>query len=111
MSYITKWNKLSKWLRKQIVSCQWCNKPKDETKLKYLEVHHLGRRGYEDNQDYVMCRLNLIVVCQPCHVILEPFSKVLVKIIKTDNLGKPQRDVKCCGSPYKCRLYNANRNT
>ena len=99
------WSKLSKRIRYQIRNCQWCGKPAGDTPQTRLHCHHLGTRGHGANPEYRKCRLNLIVVCQDCHNLLEPFSKVRVKITFTNDLGEEQHEVACCGKGFDCVLY------
>jgi hypothetical protein len=100
-----KWKDFSHTLRKSIVNCQWCGTHKFEHPLGYLECHHLGSRGFKRsrNPDYVLCPLNIIVVCQDCHKLLEPFAKIKVQLILTDDFGKEIKEVECCGKGSACR--------
>lgn len=99
------WTAVSKMCRKFYNNCQWCGVHWKEYYTGYLECHHLGTRGNGNNSEYRLCPMNLIVVCQDCHKLLEPFAKVRVQLTLVDSLGKEIKEVECCGNYLSCRRY------
>ena len=102
-----KWKDFSRKLRENYQYCQWCGIHYTKTKTGYLECHHIGHRGYRAsaNQEYRLCPFNIIVVCQSCHVMLEPFAKIRVQLIFNNNLGEEVNEVKCCGMGSSCARF------
>lgn len=101
----TGWTAVTRMVRSFIKNCQWCNIHYSRYRLGYLECHHLGTRGYGNNSEYRLCPLNLIVVCQECHTMLEPFAKVRVQLTSVDSLGNEIAEVKCCENYLKCHRF------
>jgi hypothetical protein len=106
-----KWKDFSKALRKYYLNCQWCGKHFSKIRTGYLECHHLGHRGYKStaNPKYRMCPFNIIVVCTDCHLLLEPFSKVRVKLTYENDLGVTWHDEHCCGMGSSCARFRKQR--
>lgn len=100
-----KWAEVSKYVRSFYNYCLWCNTHKDKTKTGYLECHHLCTRSRGMNADLRLCPLNLIVVCQSCHTMLEPFAKVTGKLTFCTELDETIEEVKCCGKYLQCQRF------
>lgn len=66
------WVELSTRLRKKYRRCQWCDKKFRNTCR--LQGHHIGCVKY--NPDQKLDERIIIVVCDGCHTILEPWSKI-----------------------------------
>jgi predicted HNH restriction endonuclease len=103
----TSWAALSKYMRSIYEHCQWCGIHKKDYRTGYLEAHHLGTRGNGNNQEFRTCPFNLIVVCQDCHAMLEPFAKVKVRLTLDNDLGEEIKEFKCCNKPTKCLRFVA----
>ena len=106
-----KWKDFSRNMRKHYTRCQWCGKDSTEVSTGYLECHHLGHRGYKStaNPEYRMCPFNIIVVCQDCHTMLEPFAKVRVQLTYDNDLGVTWHDEHCCGMGSLCVRFAKQR--
>lgn len=66
------WVKLSKRLRDKLKRCQWCNKK--QRHLSDLAGHHIGCVKY--NYQHLLDERVIIIVCDSCHKLLEPWSKI-----------------------------------
>jgi hypothetical protein len=69
--YGDEWVILSQALRRRYKRCLWCDKPFVQ---KQLQVHHAGCVKF--NPDHIHDERILLVVCDACHVLLEPWSRI-----------------------------------
>lgn len=65
------WILLSIELRKQFKHCQWCDQ---YFKQRELQGHHVGCVKY--NVEQKLDRRIILVVCDGCHELLEPWSRI-----------------------------------
>lgn len=70
--YGESWIILSRMLRERIRRCQWCNKK--QRHLSDLAGHHIGCVKF--NYDHLLDERVIIIVCDTCHKLLEPYSKI-----------------------------------
>lgn len=68
------WAELSKKLRWFYKRCQWCGK---SSRPRDLAGHHIG--CFEYNPEYLLDVRTILVVCRPCHLMLEPYSKIVLE--------------------------------
>lgn len=99
------WAHFSAWIRNIYKNCQWCGVHSSKYRTGYLEGHHLGTRGHGNNKEYRLCPFNIIVVCQTCHTMLEPFAKVRVQLTLVDDLDNEIKEVECCGKGTQCDRF------
>jgi hypothetical protein len=65
------WVLLSMELRKKYKCCQWCDK---YFKQRELAGHHIGCVKFNSKQ--ILDRRIILVVCNDCHKLLEPWSRI-----------------------------------
>lgn len=65
------WILLSIELRKKFKRCQWCD---NYFKQRELQGHHIGCVKF--NPDQKLDRRIILIVCDKCHLELEPWSRI-----------------------------------
>lgn len=105
-----KWQKLSRWLRSIYTSCIKCGISYKDTSEGFLHGHHLGNRNHRGNEPYILCPYNIAIICQKCHVEIEPSSHVLLYLARVDKNGNEIEPATCCGKGIYCSRFKKDRN-
>jgi hypothetical protein len=102
------WKALSRFLRRIHTNCERCGIAAKDTPEGFLHGHHIGNRHHYGNESITHCPFNVIILCQKCHVEIEPTSYHIYNLVHTDAAGNELK-VECCGRGLNCQRYRSDR--